>query len=603
MPSREDETWSNSHPPYCTCAACTKKRLSNNNDRTWQYGAVWEHPKVHRTGNLQAWMLILIGILFLTSGIFFYSKFVTFFQLTGIRNNAFMQSIKLPLEVFGGALVFSGLIRRGRLKVVIASGVIFGLFVSYLFAWHTPSLKAKVFENSGNSQYSLLTPTPTATVSATLPSPSANPTQRPTSTPQMTATPTTPILTRTPAPSPVPTPQTPTPIPPVLDKSVTIDGQQYQVKFWKLDPKGRVEATVTLPTGIETGYGASWSGFTLEQILSDAKARGDKVAWAVALAAQGTVMSNTRTPVRTPTIVPRTFPAPSPSPKVTATVIPAPPIAPRLQDLYQYMLDLINKDRRANGLGPVVLGTNSAAQKHAEDRLTKDYSSHWGTDGMKPYIRYTLAGGFNYDAENGFVTRTVWYGVKDPSYKRDPKEMLDEAEKSLMGSPGHRRNILDRWHKRVNLGIAFSNESLHLAQDFEGDYVTFTTLPNLSGNMLSMAGKLSQGSLYNVALYYDPLPQPLTPKQLEAPPYDYAYGMGEKVGLIIPPALPGSYYSSLPPTSIIASAWSAGSDGQFSITANISLALQRGKGIYTAMIWADINGESKDVTNYSIFVR
>gem|GEM_PF-967177 len=438
-----------------------------------------------------------------------------------------------------------------------------------------------------------LTPTPPPAL------PSATPIQRPTPTPVVTATPiSSSISTRTSIPSPTPTPQLPTATPSARDETVTIDGQKYRVQFWKLDLKGRVEATVTLPTGIETNYGSNWKGFTLEQILDNARKSGNKVAWAVTLAAGAKETPTVTTPLTpVPTVSP--LPPTSPTPNVTITAS----IIPKLQELAQYMLELINKDRRDNGLSPVVLGSNNAAQMHAEDRLKNNYMSHWGTDGMKPYMRYTLAGGYNYDAENGFVTRTTWYGGSDPFYKRDPKQMLDEAEKSLMGSPGHRRNILDKWHKKVNLGIAYSNDSLHLAQDFEGDYLTFTALPTLSGNILSMAGKLTQGSLFNVAIYYDPLPQPLTSNQLEAPPYDYSYGMGDRVGIIIPPAPPGSYYSSLPPNSIIASLWSAGQGGQFSITANISPALQRGKGVYTVMIWADINGESKDVTNYSIFVK
>lgn len=49
--------------------------------------------------------------------------------------------------------------------------------------------------------------------------------------------------------------------------------------------------------------------------------------------------------------------------------------------------------------------------------------------------------------------------------------------------------------------------------------------------------------------------------------------------------------------------WNVEPGGQFSVTANVAPILQRGKGVYTVTIWADINGESKDVTNYSIFVR
>ncbi|MBF8265531.1 MAG: dihydrodipicolinate synthase [Dehalococcoidia bacterium] len=123
-----------------------------------------------------------------------------------------------------------------------------------------------------------LTPAP----SPALPSPT--PTQIPT--PYVTATPMPyPTPTRMPTISPTPTPHLPTPTPAILDKTVTIDGQQYRVQFWQLNLKGRVEATVALPSGESRNYGSNWSGFTLEQVLDNATKSGNKVAWAVALAA------------------------------------------------------------------------------------------------------------------------------------------------------------------------------------------------------------------------------------------------------------------------------------------------------------------------------
>jgi uncharacterized protein YkwD len=87
----------------------------------------------------------------------------------------------------------------------------------------------------------------------------------------------------------------------------------------------------------------------------------------------------------------------------------------------------------------VVLGNNSAAQKHAEDMLRNNYHSHWGMDSMKPYKRYTLAGGFNYAAENISSSGKASYG-----YRVNPKRMLEEAQKGLMDIPDHRRNILNK---------------------------------------------------------------------------------------------------------------------------------------------------------------
>ena len=69
--------------------------------------------------------------------------------------------------------------------------------------------------------------------------------------------------------------------------------------------------------------------------------------------------------------------------------------------LKTYMLDLINAARAAAGVDALTLGENDAAQLHAEASLAGCYSSHWGRDGLKPYMRYSLAGGYQANSENG----------------------------------------------------------------------------------------------------------------------------------------------------------------------------------------------------------
>jgi len=262
-------------------------------------------------------------------------------------------------------------------------------------------------------------------------------------------------------------------------------------------------------------------------------------------------------PAPTPATVPTPEPI-EPAPAPTAPSIPVKPPVYQHEQLIQYALELINKDRVANGLLPVALGSNFAAQKHAEERLANKYCSHWDMDGMKPYMRYTLAGGVNYESENGFVTETIWFGEKDPSYRRDPKEMLKRAQEGLMDSQYHKKNILNKWHKKVNLGIAYNEERLDLVQQFEGDYVDFSKLPTVSGNILSMAGKVTIGNIEQVAVHYDSSPKPLSPEQLNVPPYNYAYGLGEDIGTVVPPLPPGYFYTDLSSNDVIAMTWDIG---------------------------------------------
>jgi hypothetical protein len=65
----------------------------------------------------------------------------------------------------------------------------------------------------------------------------------------------------------------------------------------------------------------------------------------------------------------------------------------------------------------------------------------------------------------------------------------------------------------------------------------------------------------------------------------------------------GQQYVNLPAGAIIADKWEVNSTGQFSIQANISAAMGNGKGVYTIVIAAVINGASVNLTNYAIVIK
>ena len=119
------------------------------------------------------------------------------------------------------------------------------------------------------------------------------------------------------------------------------------------------------------------------------------------------------------------------------------------------MLELINEERMKAGLNPVTMGDNAAAQLHAETALEGCFSSHWGLDGLKPYMRYSLAGGYQSSGENVHGSD---YCITDADNYRPIADIQDEVREAMVGwmnSPGHRRNILRPKHRRVNIGLAW----------------------------------------------------------------------------------------------------------------------------------------------------
>lgn len=265
------------------------------------------------------------------------------------------------------------------------------------------------------------------------------------------------------------------------------------------------------------------------------------------------------------------------------------------------MLELINQDRQSAGLAPVALNYNAAAQKHAQDMLDNRYLAHWGTDGLKPYMRFTTEGGLNYEQENS--------AYSSGSGAVNAKTELQFLHNQMMNNDAaanwaHKNNILNKWHKKVNLGIAYDKTSVALVQQFEGDYIEFYTPPTLTGNTLSLSGRITRPdiALDNVSIAYDDPPQPLTAEQLNKGPY-HSYGPGKRLGFILPPPPPGQQYANLPGNAFIASKWEAGPSGQISLQADIGPVLNTGKGVYTVVLVTKIGGESLNLTNYAIFIR
>ena len=226
------------------------------------------------------------------------------------------------------------------------------------------------------------------------------------------------------------------------------------------------------------------------------------------------------------------------SPFAAVTDTPAAPTpfpfdAPRLQ---QYMFDLINQDRRAQGLSAVQWDdiAASAGASHAREMTTFRYMSHWNLDGYGPEYRYTQAGGLNTSREN--VYSYVHSPGAGPKSTQDWDALIQSAEKALMDSPGHRENILDAAHTHVGVGISYDAAAgrLSITQEFVDKYVSVQPLPTavLLDQTIEINGKLMAG-LSNpvINLAYEPLP---APKSVEELNQTDAYTSAAKIYQVLP---------------------------------------------------------------------
>jgi len=260
------------------------------------------------------------------------------------------------------------------------------------------------------------------------------------------------------------------------------------------------------------------------------------------------------------------------------------------EELRNYALFLINTDRAAHGVQNLSLSEVDSAQRHADDMLKYDFFSHWDTNGYKPYMRYTLAGGQGAVAENiAAVTQGAPSDVKQALKTLEWNMMNDDAEWNW----GHRDNILNAFHNKVSIGVSYGNDQVYFVQDFVNEYVRWTAF-SVTQNEVALIGSLSkQMSLSQVNIFYDSPPSTLTKDQLEKSPYNGAYTQGTFVGMVVP-----SGYESTEGITINADTWSQ-SGLTFQVRFNPTPVFNtHGKGVYT--LYLQSSGQAS-LTSYSIW--
>ena len=188
--------------------------------------------------------------------------------------------------------------------------------------------------------------------------------------------------------------------------------------------------------------------------------------------------------------------------------------------LKETLLDLTNAHRVAAGVPPVRMGSNPAAQLHAEASLDGCYASHWDQWGLKPSHRYTRTGGTGAGAQNVYATGYCVGLLEGHLPILSMAEEVAEAVAEWMRSPEHRRILLDPAHTALNMGVAHDRYNASMVQHFTSDYVQYDQVPAIDPDgTLRLRGAVSGASLdispvVNLQVAYDPPPRYLTTGQL-----------------------------------------------------------------------------------------
>ena len=120
------------------------------------------------------------------------------------------------------------------------------------------------------------------------------------------------------------------------------------------------------------------------------------------------------------------------------------------QAVQQIALDLVNRDRAAENLPPMVIDTilSEAAQNHANDMLRHNYFSHYSLEGQTPTDRLAAVGGVGYYPAENIVMD------EDRRFRSPNIQMIENLQRRWMESPKHRRSLMNPNYARFGYGFA-----------------------------------------------------------------------------------------------------------------------------------------------------
>src|SRR5262245_37977984 len=165
----------------------------------------------------------------------------------------------------------------------------------------------------------------------------------------------------------------------------------------------------------------------------------------------------------------------------------------KFDHLRENLLQLINEEREVEKLAQVELDdlATKVATGHAEDMASGEFASHWGRDGLKPYQRYSFAGGYHATQENISAADSTW-STKLEDLKQDTSYLHVRLYQETPPNDGHRKAILGPQQTHVGIGLAVDKLRLRMVELFVAKHIELKPVSQLAkpGAEILVAGKL-----------------------------------------------------------------------------------------------------------------
>ena len=250
---------------------------------------------------------------------------------------------------------------------------------------------------------------------------------------------------------------------------------------------------------------------------------------------------------------------------------------PRSEDK-RALFERINLDRARNGVPPVQYEPRAAlvGDRFCLDSATAGLTGHWDLEGRAPYVRWGLAGGVDFHAENAAA-----FSIKRAPLPRPARDLMLEAHANMMAevppADGHRRTILDTTFTHVGIGLADTGTEMRMTEEFTRvafEWIETPAGPLRAGQKAAFAGKPLKGWRVGVVeIRFEPPPRPLTVLEVRQ---RRAYSYPDVIRSLVPAAsVPLGYY----PTR--RGDFNVGPDGSFSIR----FPLDAGPGNYFVLCY------------------
>ena len=196
------------------------------------------------------------------------------------------------------------------------------------------------------------------------------------------------------------------------------------------------------------------------------------------------------------------------------------PYAERFPEAKARLLAVLNRERRAAGAPPLAYDLLAARVGDAFclDAARTRTSGHWDAAGRPPYLRWGLAGGVDYHAENfSSLTR----GGANVEEAEVPSLLLDAHAKMMAERPpddGHRRTVLDPGWTHVGIGAAALGEEFRMSEEFSrhvAEWVEVPAEPLPAGTRAPFAVKLPRGwALAAIEVGFEAPARPLSREEI-----------------------------------------------------------------------------------------